>query len=179
MFKKLSSQSVYKNKWMEVFEDDIEFPNGQEGIYGYMRRSDGAGVAVVNASKEILLIKQYRYPIGKMEWGIPGGAIDGTDPEESAVRELREETGVEVVSIEKLIEFYPLSSGSSEKETIFFAKVNFVKLPNEDVSDTNEFVEEKRFIPILEALQMIDTGEIVDPVASSVIQIVARKLKIS
>lgn len=179
MFKKLSSKTVYKNKWMEVFEDEIEFPNGQKGIYGYMQRSNGSGVIVLNDQNEILLIKQYRYPIGRMQWSIPGGAIDGTDPEQSAIRELKEETGVEVVSIEKLVELYPLSSGSTEKEFIYLAKVNSVVLTSEDVSDVDEFVEEKRFVPILEALQMIDAGENIDPVASNLIQIVARKLKLS
>lgn len=179
MFKKLSSRSVYKNKWTEVFEDEIEFPNGQKGIYGYMRRSDGSGIVVVNANNEVLLIKQYRYPIDKTQWSIPGGAIDETDPEESAIRELEEETGVTVIHLEKLLEVYPLSSGSTEKESIYLARVDSVELPNEDVSDTDEFVEEKRFVPISEVLQMIDAGENIDSVASSVIQIVARKLKIS
>ncbi|MBP7842532.1 NUDIX hydrolase [Candidatus Woesebacteria bacterium] len=179
MFKKLNSKSVYKNKWTEVFEDEIEFPNSQKGIYGYMQRSDGAGVAVINDCHEILLIKQYRYPIGKMQWGIPGGAIDGTDPEQSAIRELKEETGVTVISIEKLVEVYPLSSGSTEKEYIYFARVTSQDLPSEDVSDADEFVGEKRFVPILEALQMIDAGENIDPVTSSVIQMLARKLKLT
>jgi hypothetical protein len=34
-WKQLSSKIVYKNKWMEVREDDIIHPNGKKGIYGY------------------------------------------------------------------------------------------------------------------------------------------------
>lgn len=178
MFKTLSSKTVYKNKWMEVFEDEIEFPNGQKGIYGYVKRSDGAGIAIVNAKSEILLIKQYRYPIHKMEWNIPGGAVDGADPKEAAIREVAEETGVIIESAEKLYEGYPLSSCSTEKEYIFFVKVADVSLQTLDISEHDEYVEEKRFIPVSDALKMIDSGEISDANTCNVIQIVARKLQI-
>jgi len=176
MFKTLSSKSVYKNKWMEVFEDEIEFPGGKTGIYGYVKRSDGAGIAVVNENNEILLVKQYRYPIKAYEWNIPGGGIDGQDPQLAAIREVKEETGVEVKNLEKLIESYPLSSCSTEKGYVYLAKVEGVKLVNEDVSDDDEMVIEKRFIPIEEVLRMVDAGEISDSDTCSIVQMVARKI---
>lgn len=172
MFKTLSSKSVYKNKWMEVFEDEVEYPNGSKGIYGYVKRSDGAGVAVVNENNEILLIKQYRYPIKAYEWNIPGGAIDGDDPEAAAKREVKEETGVEVGSVEKLFEGYPLSSCSTEKGYVYLARVENVELVADDVSDDDEMVVEKRFIPIKEALRMVDDGEITDSDTCSIVQMV-------
>ena len=176
MFKTLSSKSVYKNKWMEVFEDEVEYPNGTKGIYGYVKRSDGAGIAVVNQNNEILLIKQYRYPIKAYEWNIPGGGIDGDDPEVAARREVKEETGVEVTHLEKLIESYPLSSLSTEKGYVYLARVENVELVQEDVSDSDEMVIEKRFIPIKEALRMVDAGEITDADTCSVVQMVGRRV---
>lgn len=176
MFKTLSTKSVYKNKWMEVFEDEIQFPSGKKGIYGYVKRSDGAGVAIVNERSEILLVKQYRYPIDKLEWNIPGGAIDGFDPKEAAIREVFEETGIKIDSVEKLYEGFPLSSCSTEKSFVFFAKVTDVLIPDFDVSEYDEYMEEKRFVPIAEALKMIDSGEITDANTCNIIQIVARKL---
>lgn len=178
MFKKLSSKSVYKNKWMEVIEDEIEFPDGKKGIYGYVKRSDGAGVAIVNEQSEILLVKQYRYPVNKMEWNIPGGAIDGFDPKEAAIREVLEETGLVIDTVEKLYEGFPLSSCSTEKSFVFFTRVADVLLPSSDVSEYDEYIEEKRFVPISEAIKMIDFGEITDANTCNVIQIVARKLQI-
>lgn len=176
MFKQRSSQTVYQNTWMTVFEDAIEFPDGSSGIYGYVRRSDGAGIAAINPAQEILLIKQYRYPIKAYEWNIPGGGIDGDQPAAAAQRELMEETGVTIESIEKIGEFYPLSSCSTEKGYIFLCRVSNSSLPAEDVSDHNEDVQEKRFVPLAEALAMIDRGEITDAATSNVIQLVARRL---
>lgn len=176
MFKTLSSKSVYKNKWMEVFEDAVEFPNGTTGIYGYVKRSDGACIAVVNENNEILLIKQYRYPIQAYEWNIPGGGIDGQDPETAAIREVAEETGVVVTNLEKLIESYPLSSCSTEKGSVYLARVENVELPKHDVSDADEMVLEKKFIPINEALKMVDAGEITCSDTCNVVQMVARRI---
>lgn len=178
MFKTLSSKSVYKNKWMEVFEDEIEFSNGTKGIYGYVKRSDGAGVAILNEKSEILLVKQYRYPVKKMEWNIPGGATDGSDPREAAIREVLEETGIALESVEELYEGYPLSSCSTEKGYVYLARVENVTVPNSDVSEFDEYMEEKRFVPISEALRMIDSGNISDANTCNIIQIVARRLQI-
>lgn len=176
MFKKISSRSVYKNKWMEVFEDEIEFPSGKRGIYGYVKRADGAGVAVVNENNEILLIKQYRYPINQFEWNLPGGGVSDADPESSALRELKEETGVSVTTLEKLYEGYPLSSCSTEKGSVYIARVANVELSLLDVSQDDELIIEKRFIPLQEALDMIDRNEITNGETCSIIQLVARKL---
>jgi 8-oxo-dGTP pyrophosphatase MutT (NUDIX family) len=176
MFKTLSSKSVYKNKWMEVFEDEVEYPNGTKGIYGYVKRSDGASVAVVNQNNEILLIKQYRYPTKAYEWNVPGGGLDGDDPEVAARRELKEEAGIEVNHLELLIEAYPLSSLSTEKGYVYLARVENIELVKEDVSDGDELIVEKKFVPIEEAVRMVEAGEISDADTCCVVLMVGRRV---
>jgi 8-oxo-dGTP pyrophosphatase MutT (NUDIX family) len=176
MFKKLSHKVVYENKWMTVFEDEVEFPNTSQGIYGYVKRSDGAGALVVNQNQEVLLVKQYRYPVQDWQWGLPGGAIDpGETPEQSTRREVEEETGLKIINLEKLGQFYPLSSCSTEIDYLFIAHV---------AGDTSEFssnqsdesFQEIKFVSMSEALEMIDSGEITDAFTGNALQMLARKL---
>lgn len=168
---------VYQNKWMTVFEDDIEFPNGTVGIYGYVKRADGAGALVINPQNEVLLIKQYRYPIQDWEWNIPGGGIDNDeDPSTAVKREVEEETGLKIKSIEKIRKYYPLSSCSTELYSLFLAKVGNENLEMKQRLE-DESIAEMKFISIDEALCMIDMGEIMDANTCNAIQILARLLK--
>ena len=58
-----------------------------EGVVIYAVRKEDPG--------EIVLIRQYRYPVGDYLYELPAGLIDeGETPEEAAIREMREETGL-------------------------------------------------------------------------------------
>jgi ADP-ribose pyrophosphatase len=176
MFKKLNQKNVYQNKWMTVFEDDVEFPNGSVGIYGYVKRTNGAGALVINPQNEVLLIQQYRYPIKAWEWNIPGGGVDDKEePKVATEREIQEETGLRVKSIEKIGQFYPLSSCSTELVSLFLVKVDNEKLEVKQRLE-DESISEMKFVSITEALRMVDDGEITDATTCNAIQILARKI---
>jgi ADP-ribose pyrophosphatase len=179
MFKTIKKNIIHENKWTKFFEDEIEFENGEQGLYGYIERQDGVVVIILNQNKEILLINQYRYPIQKYEWNLPGGGIDGDETaEQAAIREVGEETGIEIKDVEKIGAFYPLSSASTELVTIFLAHVR----QNVDVRElTNnqidESVSERRWVSIEKCLEMIDKGEITDGMTCNAVQLVVRKIK--
>ncbi len=62
MIKKVSSKIVYKNKWMNVCEDKVVFPNGEKGIYSVV---DKASFALIIPMYEngFQLVNQYRYSV--------------------------------------------------------------------------------------------------------------------
>lgn len=71
---------------------------------------------------KLLLINQYRHTVSSWLWEIPGGMIDeGETPEEAAKRELEEETGYFVESIESLGFYYPSPGSTTEIAYIFYA----------------------------------------------------------
>lgn len=176
MIKRLSREQKYANKWMSVFEDQVEFPDGSKGVYGIVERKNGAVALVVNDADQVLLVKQYRYPIQAFEWNIPGGGIDGVEePSVVVVREIEEETGLRVGIPIQLGIFYPLSSFSTEKVTLFFTRT----LDSHDKMNGNQSDElfvECKFFSIKEALQMVDGGKITDSFTANAIQILSRKL---
>ena len=92
----LSSRIAYENRWTRLREDRIRHPDGSDGIYGVVERSDFA-VVVPWQDGNLTLVEQYRYPIGRRSWEFPMGMWEQSpqvDPAVLAAGELREETGL-------------------------------------------------------------------------------------
>ena len=92
----LGSRPVYENPWIKVREDQVLRPDGQPGIYGVVEfKNRAVGVLPVEDDGAVWLVGQYRYPLQAYSWEIPeGGSAAGETPEETARRELQEETGL-------------------------------------------------------------------------------------
>jgi len=175
MFKKIKQTEVYKDKWLTLYHDDVELPDGTMGTYAWINRNNGVGVVPVTIDNKILLIKQYRYAIKKYCWEIPGGEIDPHESLENAgKRELYEETGVRAGEMIKIGTFYPLHSLNTETITVFYTIINSTD-PNTLGEDAGEKIVEQEYFNFSEALKMIDNGEITDGMTANVIQIVIRK----
>ena len=93
--KRISSQRIYEGAILNLRRDTVTVPGGT--AYREIVEHNGA-VAIVPITKEgkLVMVKQFRYPSGKVLLEIPAGKIDKgeTNPEETARRELKEETGL-------------------------------------------------------------------------------------
>src|SRR5688572_15146743 len=98
----ISSRFVYRSRWMFVRADVVEDLSGAQAEYGVVERHDFVLVIPVRES-EILVVKQYRYPIGAWTLEFPQGALEPNEkPFDAAHRELREETGAEAAEIKRV-----------------------------------------------------------------------------
>jgi ADP-ribose pyrophosphatase len=90
----------------------------------YVEHPGAVAVVAINEGNQVLMIRQYRHPVGEFLWEIPAGLLDvaGESHELAAKRELLEETGYQAHNLEPLIEFFTTPGGSSEKITIFLAR---------------------------------------------------------
>ncbi len=177
--KTVKSRVVYKTPWMTVYDDLVDFGEGEKHSYSYVKRPDGVSVAVVNEKDEILLIKQFRYPVKKFSWEMPGGAVDaGETLKEAALREFREETGYVLTGkqdIRLLGHWDYANSLSTEKLAVFLVKADSSKLkPEKTVGDVDEEIVSVRWFSLGQALEMVDRGEIDDLLTAHIIQLVAR-----
>ncbi len=135
-----------------------------------LERGDSVAVLVFNlTTNKIILISQFRYPSYKKGNGwlietIAGMVDPGEEPEESAGREVQEETGLNISTLEHIATFYPSPGGSSERIHLYYSEVS-----GEDAKykrtggliSEGEDIKAEEFL-LEDALSMIKSGEIMD-----------------
>ena len=100
------------NKFLNMYELDVQHRNGAEAKYYVASRAKTtedlaatsgevkpAAVFMMSTyNQKLVLIRQYRYPIGGYIYELPAGLIDeGEDPITAAKREMKEETGLDFI----------------------------------------------------------------------------------
>lgn len=151
-------QVKVKNRWIEVYEDEAEYADGQIlPVYTVLHYPQASAALVVeNARGQVLLIRSWRYPIQQEGWEIPAGSVDcGEDPAAAAIREVKEETGLDVNHLVLLCQFYPSNGMSDQKVYVYEGKAE----ESEFILDEREIEEARWFAP--EVLhQMLNSGQI-------------------
>ena len=156
----LSSRIAYENQWIRIREDRVLRPDGREGIYGVVEIRPSVGVVAVNDQDEIVLVGQWRYPLGRHSWEIPrGGSSPGeTDLLAVAMRELLEEAGVTAAEWQSLGALDVNNGVTTDVEHLFLATGLTVgkAQPEGDEAITSCWV------PFAEAVEMAKDGRITE-----------------
>ncbi len=173
-WKTLTSRIAYENRWVRVREDTVVRPDGGEGIYGVVEMRPSVGVVALNAAREVVLVGQWRYPLGRYSWEIPRG---GSMPEESdleavARRELREETGVEAACWQRLGALDLNNGVTTDVEHLYLA--TDLRL-GENRPDPEEELA-VRWLPFEKAVAMVLSGEITEVCSVAALLMTARVL---
>jgi 8-oxo-dGTP pyrophosphatase MutT (NUDIX family) len=159
-WKTLASRVVYENAWVRLREDSVLRPDGQPGIYGVVELRPSVGVVAINAGSEVVLVGQWRYPLGRYSWEIPrgGSAVGESDLLAVAQRELREETGV-VARQWRRLGAVDLNNGVTDDVEHLFLATEI------ECGETRPDLEEQiavRWLPFDIAVQMALAGEITE-----------------
>lgn len=160
-WKTLSARVVYDNPWIRVREDQVLRPDGLPGIYGVVHYKNRAvGVLPVDQDGSIWLVGQHRYPLDAYSWEIPeGGCPDGESIEETARRELLEETGLTASRLERLGGVTHLSNSVSDEAGYLFRASDLIEGASQP--EGTERIHVRRF-SWDEAWSMLQAGEITD-----------------
>ena len=163
---------IHKGKIIDFYKDTIQLPDGKEAIWDYIDHKGAAAVVPVDDEGKIIMVSQYRNAIKKQTLEIPAGGLNiGENPMECAERELEEETGYTVKSIEPLTSIYTAIAYCNEIIYVYFAKVGEKK---EQHLDEDEYIEVKKY-SMDELEKMILDGTIQD--TKTISSILAYKLK--
>ncbi|MBQ8699800.1 MAG: NUDIX hydrolase [Schwartzia sp.] len=160
MEKKLSSESVFDGKLLHVRRDTVLLPNGHETTREWVAHPGASAVLPVTEDGNVVLVRQYRYPVERVTLEIPAGKLDvpGEDPLECAKRELKEETGYTAERYTKLFSLATTVGFSNEWIHIYLAKG---LAAGEDCPDEDEFIHVVR-MPLAEAIEKVYDNTIVD-----------------
>lgn len=102
--------------------DRIRLPDGTSAGREYLTHPGAVGVLAFPKPGRVLLVKQYRYPVGEFTLEIPAGKLaKGEDPADCVKRELEEEAGYRARRVKRLVQFWPTPAFSDEVLHLFVA----------------------------------------------------------
>jgi len=157
--KELSTQQVYHGSAVNLRLDTVEKPNGKKVTREVVEHSDCVAVVVLDDQDNVLLERQFRYPVGKPLLEIPAGGIDpGENPIDCVRRELQEEIGFLPKKIDKLGGFYSVPGYGTEYLHCYLATD---LVPSRLTAEDTESIELVR-VPQNQIPQLIASGEICD-----------------
>jgi len=155
-----SEKEIYDNPWINLTEYQVINPSGHPGIYGKVHfKNIAIGILPLDADLNTYLVGQYRFAPGLYSWEMPeGGGPLGSNPLESAKRELLEETGLKAQSWTEILRMHLSNSVSDELSIIYLARD--LQQFEAEPEDTEQLIIHK--MPFAEVYRMVCRGEITD-----------------
>lgn len=135
----IDSETRLTGGFLTVVRDRVRLPDGGEATREYVRHPGAVAVVPILDDGRVVMVRQYRHPVGRilLEW--PAGKLDAGEPVLAcAVRELREETGYEARDWARAGVFHNACAYSDEGIEIWFARG---LVPGRQALDAGEFVE--------------------------------------
>lgn len=168
----ISSREIFKGHILHVLVDTVRLPDGSEATREIIRHVGAVCIIPVTDNGEVIIERQFRYPVGRVISEIPAGKLDGKSEDrlDAAKRELLEETGIVADSWTDMGVFYPAAAYSDERITMYLARgLHFGK----QQLDKDEFLKvEKR--PLSELVGEVMDGKITDAKTQTAILKAAR-----
>jgi len=157
--RRISSRLVYDGRLLKVRSDTVRLPDGASAEREYIAHPGAVAVLAVTGAGELVMERQFRYPLGRDMIEIPAGKIDpGEDPLATAKRELQEETGYTAAEWTHVATINIAIAYSDEHIEIYLAK----GLKQEKARlDDEEFLEVFT-LPLATAVDWVREGRITD-----------------
>ena len=157
--KTLSSELIYDGRAVKLRVDTVQMADGRQTTREIVEHSDCIAVVAIDADNNVLLVKQFRKPVGKELLEIPAGGINPDEDVEAAVqRELREEIGYLPQRMERLGGFYSAPGYCSEYLHLYLATD---LIPSQLYAEDTKEISLVR-VPLAQVPGLIASGSICD-----------------
>ncbi|MFD7639201.1 NUDIX domain-containing protein [Kitasatospora sp. NPDC059795] len=155
-----SSTVVYRGRRLVVRRDEVRRADGSLGTYEYTESVDGVRVLALDDQGRIVLVEENVHVCGERLLMCPGGGCGkGEDPGAAALRELKEEAGLQAAEVELLTSMWRMPAGAQTREHLYLATG---LTAGEHQREASEADMELRWIPLVEAVTMCGDGRITE-----------------
>lgn len=154
-----SSETKYRGIIVNVELDQVTLSDGTPARREVVRHPGGVTVLPLDEQDCVLMVRQWRYPMGCEVLELPAGKLEpGEDPAAAGLRELAEETGYTCARYESLGTIYATPGYCSERLHLFLARE---LTPGTAHPDEGELLRLERY-PLAQAVEMALRDEIHD-----------------
>ena len=155
---------VFEGRIFTVQIETVTLPTGHELNAEVIRHPGSVVIIPITSDGQVILVRQYRVPLGRWAWELPAGSLKpGEDAANAAQRECHEEIGLIPDKLESLGAFYP-TPGYCDEEMNFY-KASGLHEPGPDdegaEQDEDEDIETRTF-SVEQLRAMIQSNEIID-----------------
>ena len=157
---KTGSEEIFNGVILHVQRDTVRLPNGNETVREVIRHIGAVCVIPLLENGDVIMERQYRYPLDRVILEIPAGKLDsaGENRLSAIKRELSEETGYTADEWTEIGDFHPAPAYSDEFITMYLAR----KLRKGDRHlDADEFLDVCT-IPLKDLVEDVMAGKISD-----------------
>jgi ADP-ribose pyrophosphatase len=142
----LRSEPRFDGRVLSVRTDRVDLGDGQQVERDIVVHPGAVGVVAVDDDLRVLVVHQYRHPVGALLWEVPAGLLDveGEDPADAAARELFEEGGHRARNWSVLVDAFTSPGGSDEAVRVYLAR-DLIEVP---AQERHVGEDEERDMPI-------------------------------
>jgi len=154
---------VVHDGWSTVRIDTVRMPDGSTADREVVDHVDAVAAVPLLDDGDVLLLRQYRHPLGQYVLEIPAGImdVDGEAPIDTARRELAEEIGMQATDLRPLTSFAN-SAGWCTEHTHVFLATGLHEAPGQFEAEAEEADMEIVRLPLADAVAAVADGTIFD-----------------
>ncbi|MHC1740217.1 MAG: NUDIX hydrolase [Anaerolineaceae bacterium] len=155
----LGKEKMFSGHVFSIERVEIALPEGRARKYDLVNIQNAVTVLPLDAENNVLFVNQYRVGSNSLLLELPAGKIElNEEAQITADREIREEIGLSAKNMQLLGEFFVSPGYSTERMYAFLATGLY---PAQLDPDEDEYINIVK-VPIPEAMQMIQQGQIRD-----------------
>ncbi len=164
-FETLASETVYVGNIFALRADEVSMPGGKSARREVVEHYGAVAVVALDDDGNVVLVYQYRHPLGRRLWELPAGLLDlgGEPPEVTAARELEEEVGLAASDWRVLVDLDSTPGFSDESVRVYLA-TGLTDVGRPEAEHEEADMEVAR-VPLKEAVARVFSGDIVNGIA--------------
>ncbi|MEU8184643.1 NUDIX hydrolase [Micromonospora sp. NPDC049044] len=153
----------YRGRIFDVVTEEVTMPGGGTGVRDLVRHVGAVAVVALDDVGQVVLIRQYRHPVGRHLWELPAGLMDvsGEELPAAALRELAEEADLTAGQVDVLVDLHSSPGFTNEVVRVFLAR-DLAEVPADERHERHDEEADLQIVRIDldEAVAMVLAGEI-------------------